>query len=135
VRLPGSGGANDIISLCHEVLIVTQHEPRRFVERVDFVTSPGYLSGGDSRARAGLIAGRLGAVVTDLGLLDFEPASRRMRLRGLQPGVSVAQVREQTGFELLVSDEITELTPPSAEEIAIYRELRDGPVRVAVETL
>jgi glutaconate CoA-transferase subunit B len=133
VRLPGSGGANDIISLCNEVLIVTQHEPRRFVEQVDFITSPGYLSGGDSRARSGLTAGRLGAVVTDLALLDFSPASRRMRLRALQPGVTVGQVREQTGFELLLSDQITELTPPSAEEIALYRELRDGPVRVAVE--
>jgi glutaconate CoA-transferase, subunit B len=126
VRLPGSGGANDIISLCNEVLIVTQHEPRRFVERVDFITSPGYLSGGDSRARAGLVCGRLGAVVTDLALLDFEPASRRMRLRGLQAGVTVGQVRAQTGFELLVSDEIEALRPPSAEELAIYRELRDG---------
>jgi glutaconate CoA-transferase, subunit B len=126
VRLPGSGGANDIISLCNEVLIVTQHEPRRFVERVDFVTSPGYLSGGDSRARAGLVGGRLRAVVTDLALLDFDPASRRMRLRGLQPGATVGQVREQTGFELLVSNEIEQLTPPSAEEIAICRELRDG---------
>ncbi len=131
VRLPGSGGANDIISLCNEVLIVTQHEPRRFVDRVDFITSPGYLSGGDSRARAGLVTGRLGAVVTDLALLDFEPSSRRMRLRGLQPGVSVAQVRAQTGFELLLSKEITELTPPSPEEVAIYRELRDGPQAVA----
>ena len=127
VRLPGSGGANDIISLCNEVLIVTQHEPRRFVERVDFITSPGYLSGGDSRARAGLLTGRLGAVVTDLALLDFSPASRRMRLRALQPGVSVSQVRAQTGFELLVSDELTELAPPTPEEIVIYRELRDGP--------
>jgi glutaconate CoA-transferase subunit B len=127
VRLPGSGGANDIISLCNEVLIVTQHEPRRFVERVDFITSPGYLSGGDSRARAGLLTGRLGAVVTDLALLDFEPASRRMRLRALQPGVSVSQVRAQTGFELLLSDELTELTPPAPEELVIYRELRDGP--------
>jgi glutaconate CoA-transferase subunit B len=126
VRLPGSGGANDIISLCNEVLIVTQHEPRRFVPRVDFITSPGYLSGGDSRARAGLVAGRIGAVVTDLAVLDFEPVSRRMRLRGLQAGVSVDQVRAQTGFELLVSDHIEELRRPSAQELAIYRELRDG---------
>lgn len=131
VRLPGSGGANDIISLCNEVLIVTQHEPRRFVDRVDFITSPGYLSGADSRARAGLVTGRLGAVVTDLALLDFEPSSRRMRLRGLQPGVSVGRVRAQTGFELLVGEEITELAPPSPEEVAIYRELRDGPPAVA----
>jgi glutaconate CoA-transferase, subunit B len=128
VRLPGSGGANDIISLCNEVLIVTQHEPRRFVEKVDFITSPGYLSGGNSRADAGLAFGRLGAVVTNLALLDFEPATRRMRLRSLQAGVSVAQVRAQTGFDLLVADEITELRPPSAQEIAICRELRDGPV-------
>jgi glutaconate CoA-transferase, subunit B len=134
VRLPGSGGANDIISLCNEVLIVTQHEPRRFVERVDFITSPGYLSGGDSRARAGLTRGRLGAVVTDLALLDFEPASRRMRLRGLQPGVTAGQVREQTGFDLLAGDDIEELVPPSAEELAIYRELRDGPVAAGAES-
>jgi glutaconate CoA-transferase, subunit B len=126
VRLPGSGGANDIISLCNQVLIVTQHEPRRFVERVDFITSPGYLSGGDSRARAGLAYGRLGAVVTDLGLLDFEPASRQMRLRAVQAGVTVGEVRAQTGFDLLVSGEITELAPPSAEELATYRALRDG---------
>jgi glutaconate CoA-transferase subunit B len=133
VRLPGSGGANDIISLCNEVLVVTQHEPRRFVERVDFITSPGYLSGGDSRARAGLACGRLGAVVTDLALLDFEPASRRMRLRGLQAGVTVGRVREQTGFDLLVGDDIEELSPPSAEELAIYRELRDGTVPASTE--
>jgi glutaconate CoA-transferase, subunit B len=126
VRLPGTGGANDIISLCNEVMIVTQHEPRRFVERVDFITSPGYLSGGDSRERAGLTAGRLGAVVTDLALLDFEPAGRQMRLRALQAGVSVAEVRAQTGFDLLVADKITELPPPSEEELMIYRELKDG---------
>ncbi len=132
VRLPGTGGANDIISLCNEVLIVTAHEPRRFVERVDYVTSPGYLSGGDSRARAGLVAGRLGAVVTDLALLDFEPAGKRMRLRALQAGVTVAQVREQTGFDLLVSENVSELRPPSAEELAVYRELRDGPAAPVV---
>jgi glutaconate CoA-transferase, subunit B len=126
VRLPGSGGANDIISLCNEVLIVTQHEPRRFVEKVDFITSPGYLSGGDSRTRAGLVGGRLGAVVTDLALLDFEPESKRMRLRAVQSGVTVDQVRAQTGFELLVSDQVDKLAPPSAEEIAVYRLLRDG---------
>jgi glutaconate CoA-transferase, subunit B len=131
VRLPGSGGANDIISLCNEVLIVTQHEPRRFVERVDFITSPGYLSGGNSRARAGLVCGRLGAVVTDLALLDFEPASRRMRLHAVQAGVTIDQVREQTGFDLLVSEVVEELPPPSAEELAIYRELRDGTTAAA----
>jgi glutaconate CoA-transferase subunit B len=127
VRLPGSGGANDIISLCNEIFIVTQHEPRRFVERVDFVTSPGYLCGHDSRQQAGLLFGRIGAVVTDLALMDFEPGSRRMRLRALQAGATVDRVRAQTGFELLIDGEIADLPPPTAEELLIYRMLRDGP--------
>ena len=126
VRLPGSGGANDIISLCNEIFIVTQHEPRRFVQQVDFITSPGYLYGGDSRERAGLLFGKIGAVVTDLALMDFEPSSRRMRLRGLQSGVSVEHVQRQTGFDLLVTDDLEELAPPSPDELEIYRTLRDG---------
>lgn len=127
VRLPGSGGANDIISLCNEIFIVTRHEPRRFVERVDFITSPGYLSGRQSREEAGLLFGRVGAVVTDLAFMDFEPVTRRMRLCAVQAGVTVDQVRQQTGFELALADTVGELPPPTAEELHIYRTLRDGP--------
>jgi len=125
VRLPGTGGANDIASLCTEVLVVTPHEPRRFVERVDFVTSPGHLGGGDAREKAGLISRGPTLVVTDLALLDFEPHSRRMRLRGLQPGVTVEDVRAHTGFELLVHPEVQELEPPAATDLELLREL-DG---------
>ncbi len=127
VRLPGSGGANDIISLCNEIFIVTAHERRRFVEEVDFVTSPAYLSGGRSREEAGLIFGGVPWVVTDLAHLDFEPESRRMRLRALQEGVTVEQVLEQTGFELLVAEELSVVSAPSEEELTIYRNLKDGP--------
>jgi glutaconate CoA-transferase subunit B len=134
VRLPGSGGANDIVSLCNEIFIVTQHERRRFVERVDFITSPGYLSGGGSRERAGLLFGKIGAVVTDLAVMDFEPGSRRMRLRALQPGVSAARVQDQTGFELLIPDGVTELAPPTAQEVEVYRTLRDGQPSLAPST-
>jgi glutaconate CoA-transferase subunit B len=131
VRLPGSGGANDIISLCNEIFIVTAHEKRRFVEKVDFITSPAHLTGGGSRAKSGLIFGNVSTVITDLALMDFEPQSCRMRLRALQHGVSVEEVIEHTGFELILADDITELAPPSQEELAIYRELRDGPASVA----
>jgi len=123
VRLPGSGGAADIISLCREIFIVTSHEQRRFVDRVDFVTSPGYLTGGDSRRAAGLTAGRLAAVITDLALLDFEPRTRQMRLTAVQSGVSVAQVQQATGFPLLLADDIAELPEPSREELDLLREL------------
>jgi glutaconate CoA-transferase, subunit B len=131
VRLPGSGGANDIISLCTEIFIVTTHEPRRFVERVDYVTSPGYLRGGTARTDAGLLFGCISRVVTDLAVLDFEPESRRMRLCALQPGVRPDDVRAATGFELVMADEVEEVPPPEAEELEIYRALKGAALTAA----
>jgi glutaconate CoA-transferase subunit B len=126
VRLPGSGGANDIVSLCREIFVITKHERRRFVERVDFVTSPGYLDGGDARERAGLDRGRPVGVITDLAVLGFDSDSRRLRLDRLQPGVSVEDVVANTGFELLVPDHVPEVEPPTGEELAALRLIRTG---------
>jgi glutaconate CoA-transferase subunit B len=123
VRLPGTGGANDIASLCREVIIVTPHERRRFVERVDFVTSPGWLDGGDSRRRAGLLFGRVSRVVTTLGLFGFDPESRRMRLDALHRGVTREQVRDSTGFEVLMPADVVTTEPPRREELELLREL------------
>ena len=123
VRLPGSGGANDIISLCREVMILTVHEKRRFTERVDFITSPGYLSGGDSRRKSGLLFGGVSRMVTTLGVFDFEPTSRRMRLVALHPGVSREDVQASTGFEVLVSESLTTTDPPTSKELEILRML------------
>lgn len=121
VRLPGSGGANDIISLCREIIILTFHERRRFVERVDFVTSPGYLGGGEMRRKAGLLFGRLSKVVTDLGVLGFDEGTKAMRLEALHPGVSVEDVRKNTGFDLIVADRVGTTEPPTAQELEILR--------------
>ena len=123
VRLPGSGGANDIISLCREVMILTVHEKRRFTDRVDFVTSPGYLGGGDARRKSGLLFGGVSRMVTTLGVFDFEPTSRRMRLIALHPGVTVDDVQANTGFEVLVSDALTTTAPPTEKELDILRML------------
>ncbi len=123
VRLPGTGGANDIASLCREVIVLTPHERRRFVERVDFVTSPGWLRGDGTRAAAGLRFGGVSRVVTTLGIFGFDPASRRMRLEALHPGVTLDQVREQTGFEVLVGPELGTTEPPRADELAMLRAL------------
>jgi glutaconate CoA-transferase subunit B len=121
VRLPGTGGANDIASLCREVIIVTAHERRRFVPKVDFVTSPAWLDGGDSRRRAGLFFGGVSRVVTTLGIFGFEPETRRMRVEALHPGVTRTQVQDQTGFPLLDAGEITETAPPSLDELEMLR--------------
>lgn len=123
VRLPGTGGANDIISLCREVIILTVHEKRRFSDTVDFITSPGWLSGGEARRRSGLLFGGVRRVVTTLGVFGFDRTTRRMRLEALHTGVSVDEVKANTGFEVLVSDTLTTTKPPSEEELGILRML------------
>ena len=123
VRLPGSGGANDIASLCNKLLIVTSHESRRFVEKVDFVTSPGWLAGGTSRCDAGLRRGGPTAVVTELAVFDFHPVSKEMRLCALQAGVSVDEVRSRTGFELTTVEGIGHVAPPTDVELQTLRKL------------
>ena len=123
VRLPGTGGANDIASLCREVIIVTAHERRRFIERVDFVTSPAWLRGDGSRARSGLLFGGVSRVVTTLGIMGFDPDTRRMRIEATHPGVSVATVQANTGFELDVAPDLTVTEPPSADELEMLRAL------------
>lgn len=123
LRLPGSGGANDITSLCREIIILTTHEPRRFVEQVDFVTSPGHLTGGDSRERSGLLFGRVARVVTTLGVLGFAPDTRRMRLEAVHPGVTVDDIRAATPFALDTADPVAVTAPPSDRELSILREL------------
>ena len=123
VRLPGSGGANDIITSCRRVIVATMHERRRFVPKVDFITSPGYLKGGNSRQEAGLIFGRVSRVVTDLGILGFDADTKAMRLEALHSGVTVEQVAENTGFELLVADGLGVTEPPTEHELSVLRNL------------
>jgi glutaconate CoA-transferase subunit B len=123
VRLPGSGGANDIASLCREVIILTAHEKRRFVPRVDFVTSPAWLGGDGARRRAGLLFGGVSRVVTTLGIFGFDPDSKRMRVEALHPGVALDRVRAETGFELLTAPAVAVTEPPADDELAMLRAL------------
>lgn len=123
VRLPGSGGANDIISLCRNVMVVTMHEKRRFVPKVDFVTSPGFLSGGDSRRQAGLLFGTVTRVVTHLGVMGFDETTRKLRVERLHPGVSLDEIRDNTGFELPAPAELETTEPPTRTELEILRSI------------
>ena len=123
VRLPGTGGANDIASLASRILVAMHHEKKRFVPKVDFITTPGYLQGGDSRERAGLQVGGVYKVITHLGLFDFDPKSRRMRLEALHPGATVEDVRDRTGFDVIIPERVRYTQTPTAEELRILRQL------------
>jgi glutaconate CoA-transferase subunit B len=123
VRLPGSGGANDLASLCWRIFVVTNHDRRRFVEKLDFLTTPGYLSGPGAREAAGLPPGTGPyRVITDLAILGYHEHTKRMEVRSLHPGVSLEQVRAATGFELGVQEPLSLTPPPSELELRILRE-------------
>ncbi|MGD1997055.1 MAG: CoA-transferase [Anaerolineae bacterium] len=123
VRLPGSGGANDVGSLCWRNIIIMRHDKRRFVPEVDFITTPGYLTGPGTREEAGLPPGTGPVrVVSTLALLGFDDETKRMKLLATNPGVTVEQVVENTGFELIVPVEVEENEPPTDEELRILRE-------------
>ena len=123
VRFPGSGGANDFASLCWRTMVLTLHDRRRFVEKLDFLTTPGYLTGPGAREAAGLPAGSGPyRVITDLAVLGFHETSKRMQILSLHPGITAAKVQEHTGFEVAEAAEITMTEPPSAEQLRILRE-------------
>lgn len=131
-RFPGSGGGNEVASLCWRTIVVLKHEPRRFVDRLDFMTSPGYLTGPGARERAGLPRGTGPyRVVTSRALFGFEEASRRMLLLGMLQGSSTDQVIDGMGFEPLIAKDVEVLEPPTQEELAVLRNDID-PARIII---
>ncbi len=123
VRLPGSGGGNDVGSFCWKTIALMRHDSRRFVQACDFITTPGYLTGPGAREEAGLPRGTGPiAVVSTLAKLGYDKETCRMRLDAVYPGVTVEQVIENTGFELLIAGDVGEIEPPTDEEL---RTLRD----------
>lgn len=126
VRFPGSGGANDFASLCWRTLIMTVQNRSRFVEKVEFLTSPGYLGGEGEREAAGLPPGTGPyKIITDLAILGYGEKSRRMRLESLHPGVSMDKVQENTGFTLEIPDKVALTSEPSAATLKVLREQVD----------
>jgi glutaconate CoA-transferase subunit B len=122
VRLPGSGGGNDIASLTN-LIVAMKHEKRRFVEHVDFVTSPGWLHGGESRSNAGLTHGGPLRVITELAEFAFDAKTRQMTVEALNPGVTKGMVQSRTGFEVALDANLRVNEAPSEAELHMLREL------------
>lgn len=125
VRLPGSGGACEIAINARRIFMIMRLSRRAFVEKLDFLTSPGHLDGGDARARLGYPGEGPALVITDKALFDFDNPQREMTLVRLAPGETVESVQEAVSWPLRVSPALQEMTPPSAEELTIIREQLD----------
>lgn len=123
-RFPGSGGANEVASYCWRTIVVMMHEPRRFVPRVDFITSPGYLDGTpEARERAGLPAGTgPWRVVTSKALFGFDESTHELTLLGVLDGLSVEGVIAELGVKARVGARVEQLAPPSGRELEILRD-------------
>jgi glutaconate CoA-transferase subunit B len=120
-RLPGSGGACDLASLAQRHIIIMNHQKRRFVSRVDYITSPGFGDGAGWRRKVGLPRGGPATVITTLGILRFDAQSREMMLVSVHPGVSVDEVLDNTGWPLQIADELSQTPQPTDKELAMLQ--------------
>jgi glutaconate CoA-transferase, subunit B len=121
-RLVGSGGANDLASLAKETIIIMRHERRRFVPKIQYNTSPGFIAGSHERRKLGLPGGGPRMVITDLCVFVFDEDSERMKLASLHPGVAAEEVLKNTGFEMDVPEDVGTTPDPSDGELRLLRE-------------
>jgi glutaconate CoA-transferase, subunit B len=129
VRLPGAGGAPEIAASCGEVIVIVAQSKRSFVERVDFVTSVGFGSGPGDRERLGFKGRGPVKVITDLGVLEPHPETCELTLTHVHEGVEVDEVRENTGWDLRVADDLGVTPAATAEELEVLRDLLDSQKR------
>jgi acyl CoA:acetate/3-ketoacid CoA transferase beta subunit len=124
VRLPGSGGANDIGSFCHKIIIIMRQDKNKFMKKIDFLTTPGYLDGPGARERAGLPR-NTGPyrVITQLGVYGFEHETKKIKLLSIHPGVTVEQVLENSAMEILIPEKVNVSPEPTALELKILKEI------------
>jgi acyl CoA:acetate/3-ketoacid CoA transferase beta subunit len=124
VRLPGSGGANDVGSFSQRLIIIMRQRRNSFVKKLDFLITPGYLTGPGAREKAGLPVGsgpyRL---ITQLGIYAFDEETKRLRLISLHPGVSLEEIKSNSEFEIIILEKIETTKAPTPQECAILREI------------
>ena len=121
IRLPGSGGAADIATLAGRCIIIMNHERRRFTPKVRCVTSPGFGAGGDWRRRSRLPGGGPSRVITSMGLFTFDAPDHEMVLSSVHPGVTIDEVKRETGWPLRLASDVRETNPPTAAELDAVR--------------
>ena len=124
VRLPGGGGAPEIATSCGEIFITMQMSKRAFVEKVDFITSLGHGTGGNSREKLGVRTKGPSRVMTDLCVMEPDPQSRELTVVSLHPGVTAEQVEAQCAWKVLFAATVAETPAPTARELEVLRDLQ-----------
>ncbi len=124
VRLPGAGGAPEIATNSREVFITLRQTPRTFVETPDFITSAGYLTGGDARAKLGVPGKGPTRVFSDLGILEPHPVTKELTMVSLHPGITADQARAATGWQLQISPNCGVTPAPTDAELQILRDMK-----------
>jgi len=124
VRLPGSGGANDVGSLCNKTIIIMRQDKNRFVKKIDFLTTPGYLNGKNSREKNGLptTSGPY-RVITQLGVYGFDEETKQMTLLSIHPGVTIEDIKNNSGFNITIPENVQTTTPPTKKELSILKQI------------
>jgi acyl CoA:acetate/3-ketoacid CoA transferase beta subunit len=123
-HMVGSGGANDIASCAQRTIIIIRHDARKLKQAISFITSPGYITGGDSRAQAGLRGGP-SRVITDKAIFGFHPETKRMMLMSIHPGNTLDDVLGTMGFAPLVPQHVPFTEPPTRDQVRLIREVID----------
>lgn len=126
VRLPGAGGAPEIAASCREVFVVVRQNKRSFVDQVDFITSFGHGRGKGDRERLGLRGAGPTLVITDLGVLRPDPRTSELVLTEVHPGITVDDVRDATGWELKLAEDVGTTPVPTADELNALRVLKEA---------
>jgi acyl CoA:acetate/3-ketoacid CoA transferase beta subunit len=123
LRLPGSGGANDIASLAKNTVIIVPHTKRKLVEMITYLTTPGYLTGKGAREEAGLRGKGPKRIITDLAILGFNPDTSEVQVESIHDGVSQEDIRMNTGFDISYSSDFQITVPPTSDEVQLIRSL------------
>jgi glutaconate CoA-transferase subunit B len=123
VRLPGGGGAPEIATSCGEIFIIMAQGKRSFVDKLDFVTSIGHVSGGDSRAKLGVKTKGPTKLITDLAMLEPDPETKEMTVVSIHPGVTREQIQENSGWPIKFAAKVGETPPPTQRELEVLRDL------------
>jgi len=129
VRLPGGGGAPEISTSCGEIFIIMSQSKRSFVEKLDFITSLGHGEGGDHRQRLGVTTKGPTRLITDLCIMEPDPVTREMTVVSIHPGVTRAQIQDNTGWAVKFAAHVTETPTPTEAELKTLRDMNERTAR------